>query len=222
MYFNKHMYTNRPTASTVSWSHLNLGWITKCLRYEKRIGHKNNAHCLLTKVTKLEIAKYSGPDVSILAGPFSKAEWQGHNTYCTNMGWTGHTWQTEDKGGNWYIEIKGKDRDCGWGFSKVEDKGGKLVGEIKEVDRQWGLDWAGEINEERRKASGRDQRGGQAFKLGTSWLLCRMKLLQTFPIQYNCKWCATKSTNSRLYPSVLAFYSQPQGRHVAALRHLLA
>ena len=44
----------------------------------------------------------------------------------------------------------------------MEDKGGKLVGEIKGVDRQWGLDRAGEINEERRKGSRRDQRGGQA------------------------------------------------------------
>ena len=42
--------------------------------------------------------------------------------------------------GNWYIEIKAKDRDCGWGFSKVEDKGGKLVGEIKGEEGQWWSD----------------------------------------------------------------------------------
>ena len=27
-----------------------------------------------TKITKMQISKFSGPDVSILAGPFSKAE----------------------------------------------------------------------------------------------------------------------------------------------------
>ena len=46
---------------------------------------------------------------------------------------------TEDKGGNWYREIKGKGRDCGWGFSI----GGR----------------------QRKKASRRDQRGGQAVEV---------------------------------------------------------
>ena len=35
---------------------------------------KNVANCLLTEVTKVQISKYWGPDVSILAGTFSKAE----------------------------------------------------------------------------------------------------------------------------------------------------
>ena len=36
--------------------------------------YKNVANCLLTKITQMQISKLSGPDVSILAGPFSKAE----------------------------------------------------------------------------------------------------------------------------------------------------
>ena len=42
------------------------------LSLKKEIRHRNVANCLLTKMTKLQIPKYSGPDVSIPAGPFSK------------------------------------------------------------------------------------------------------------------------------------------------------
>ena len=35
--------------------------------------YKNVANCLLTKIPKMQILKFSGRDVSILAGPFSKA-----------------------------------------------------------------------------------------------------------------------------------------------------
>ena len=46
------------------------------LSFISKVIYKNVANCLLTKITKMQILKFSGPDVSTLAvaGPFSKAE----------------------------------------------------------------------------------------------------------------------------------------------------
>jgi len=42
------------------------------MRNIKSIRYKNAANYSLNKITKLQITKCKGPDVSILAGPFSK------------------------------------------------------------------------------------------------------------------------------------------------------